>query len=133
MNRRLLFNGSSMRTSNFLIVDGVEMPTPSKMGVSYYDLVEETYTDGNGRQHIEFVRFDVRKLFVEWGYLSQEEQAIILNAGRGKGTFNVSFFDPIEQSVSTVEMYRGDRETSMYSFLEGFADFSGFSLNYVEV
>lgn len=128
-----MFNGLSMRTSNFLVRNGVELPTPSTMKVDYYDLVTDAERSLDGYNHANVVRMNVRKVMVSWNYLSQDELQLLLQRPTSF-YYPITYFDPLDGDFRTITVYNGDRSTEMLSFdfTDYVGDYTGFSLSFIE-
>jgi hypothetical protein len=102
-----------------LSIDGVAMPTPSKFNITYNDLdSEETGRSLDGNLHRDVIGVNFRTIDLEWKTMERGDLKRLLNA-LSKETFEVSYYDPINDSMTTKTMYAGNRKVDMYNYVLG--------------
>nr|DAL36749.1 MAG TPA_asm: hypothetical protein [Caudoviricetes sp.] len=112
-----------------LRINGVAVKPPKSFEVGIQDIDGETGRNANG----EMVRDRItvkRKLSCEWGAMTQEEMAQLLNSVSSL-FFEVSYPDPIN-GPSTGTFYVGDRTAPRYTFTDKFKPWSGAKFNLIE-
>lgn len=112
-----------------LKVNGVVVATPKTFEPTISDIDGETNRNVNG----DLIRDRIaikRKINLEWGPLTQEQIASLLNIVSGV-FFTVEFPDP-QLGVITKTMYVGDRTSPAYSCINGVVKWSGLKMNLIE-
>lgn len=111
-----------------LEIDNIEVVAPSKFKVSIMD-ISKAERNAKGEMHIDRIATK-RKLEVSWNALYPEQlQALLTQVSNV--FFLVSYPDPLE-GYTTKTFYVGDRNTPMYSYINGEAVWKDISMNFVE-
>lgn len=135
-----LFRNDLARTANTVVVDGVALPPTKSYKVQYYDLQTNSYRDitPNALLHKETICRDKVKLVMEWGYLSSTEAKSILGVNVDSEFTHVRFWNPLVDDFSEGNLYRGDREVTIYRAIERNdgsgkldCDYSGLTMNLI--
>ena len=112
-----------------LIIDGVELPSPTKYDLSYMDM------DKSGRTSSGLMVRDrigtKRKLELDWGVLSSSDTSKILKAVKPPFV-DVEFYDLETDQEATGVFYAGDRKSKMILFKNGAPSTKGLSFNLIE-
>lgn len=99
---------------SFLAINDYELPPP-KRGVSILvTTIVDSGRNANGAVVGQKVGRDQYKIDgLEWSWLTAEQWGKILSLLNGFFV-NVSFIDPVTNSVKTIKMYPGDRSAEPY-------------------
>lgn len=89
-----------------------------------------TGRDESGVMHIDWVRRDVRKVFLTYNYISASELAYMMNLMQGK-EFTFKFDD--QGSVKTMTAYVGESSYSYYTDQGTEKIYKDFSINVIEL
>lgn len=92
-----------------IVINGVDMPSPSQYSVSLQDIdSENTQRTETGVLQRDRVRGGVYKITVAW----QVEHSVLrtITNAISSAKFSVTFFDPTTGSYPTRSMYCGDRD-----------------------
>lgn len=117
-----------------LIINGIKLPTPSKLTLSDYDISGgKTTRNAKGVMIIEIVRSDVHKLECSWNVLHEEEYLTIRNAISGIYGLSTEYYIPEKGGRGTITTYRGDRSTPVYSYAFDKPIYKDFKLNLIEM
>ena len=93
---------------NILRVNGVTLPTPSKMEYKEADLQLDGYRDELGYIHKTTVRWGVRSIHTEWERnLTNYELTTIRNAVRGQEYITVEYYMDNGTHTGTMTAYSG--------------------------
>lgn len=117
---------------NEITVNGVALPTPSKMTCSDFDL-SEMERNSKGYMVGQIIRENVHKVECTWNRLKQNEYMTIRNAIKPKTSLNVNYFIPEENAKSDIICYVGDRTTPIYAIWDGIPVYESFSVNFIEM
>lgn len=117
----------------FLMVDGVEIKTPSSFSVQIYD---ESLPDSgrtlDGIMHKNTL-CTKRTISLAWDMPTPAEARAILNAFMTNEYFSVTYFDPQYGEVQqTKTFYVGDREAPMKQWFVGGRLWEQISFNIIE-
>lgn len=105
------------KTDHMLTIDGIAMPAPSKFNITYNDLdSEETGRSLDGNLHRDVIGTNFRTIDLEWKTMERGALKRLLNA-LSKKTFQVTYYDPIEDAKVTKTMYAGNRKVDMYNYI----------------
>lgn len=115
----------------YLSVNGVELPTPSKMLISDYD-ISEAKRNAKGYMVMDVVRHNVHKLEITWKKLTFEQYKQIRDAVQQKVYLSVTFHIPEQNKEGTLTMYVGDREVEPYSFVSNMRYYTDVPLHLIE-
>jgi hypothetical protein len=98
-----------MYTTSLFQIDGVDMPAPDS-GIPYTssNLQSSGYRDTLGILHKTTVRYDTKKVELNWGRLHAAEVKKIYDAIYGKEWFVFRFYNPLVLGMSTCTVYNGD-------------------------
>lgn len=89
-----------------------------------------TGRDESGVMHIDWVRRDVRKVYLTYNYISASELAYMMNLMQGK-EFTFKFDD--QGSVKTMTAYVGESSYSYYTDQGTEKIYKDFSINVIEL
>lgn len=122
-------------TNGYWMVNSIHLPVPGhKMKVEHDNVVgSESGRTEDGINHIDWVRRDVRKLYLTWGAMTKEELDIIVNNMQGQ-EFTFTFRD--RGVTRTMSAYSGkcsyELVTHDYMGL-GIELYANISINVVEM
>lgn len=103
--------------SNLLMIDGQQMPTPSKFNITLNDLdSEETGRSIDGNLHRDVIGTNFRTIELEWRTMTRADLKKLLNAV-SKTNFEVIYYDPIQDARIKKTMYAGNRKVDMYNYI----------------
>jgi hypothetical protein len=111
-------------------INGVQMPTPSDYQVGIQDL-SKADRNARGTMIIERIRGGVRKLEMQWKYLTKAELQQLLNAV-APVFFEVEYPDPIDGTMRTGTFYVGDRKAGAIDYRNGEIRWKDCQFNLVE-
>ncbi len=119
--------GSSAWTSIYVPKTPCKIEHSNIMGSS-------TGRDETGYMHFDWLRRDVRKVFLEYAALTGSEVANLITLMQGK-EFEFKFWDGT--AVKTMNAYCGESSYEFYSYASGYMGgekiYINFSLNVIEV
>lgn len=120
-------------TNGYWAVNGtpIYVPhTPCKIEHSNV-MGSSTGRDETGYMHFDWVRRDVRKVFLVYNALTGSEVAFLENLMQGK-TFTFTFLDGT--TVKTMEAYVGESSYEHYSYSDIYSEpvYTNFSMNVIE-
>ena len=97
------------------------LPVPkTKIGYTKEDLQLEAWRDEAGYLHKVEARRQLRRIDLEWSYLSDSEMQLITNALKSDEYFSFRYYDYTSGTSSTIlEAYSGTITYSLYSLREG--------------
>ena len=81
--------------------------------------------DETGIMHIDWVRTDVRKVFLKYNAITESELSYMMNLMQGK-EFTFKFLD--QGAVQTIDAYVGESSYEFYSYSSAYAE--GVYLNF---
>jgi hypothetical protein len=103
--------------NHMLIINGLEIPAPSKFNITYNDLdSEETGRSIDGNLHRDVIGTNFRTIDLEWKTMERDALKRLLKALSNK-TFSVTYYDPIMDDKVTKTMYAGNRKVDMYNYI----------------
>lgn len=120
--------------STVLWINGVAMPTPSKLTTSK----EPVWSSNTGRTSTGLMVGDIIcykfKLQIEWPIMSQQESATLDAAVTSNAFFSVKFVDPTESTgeFTTKTMYANAPSYPVYSYVDGYPRYTGVGINLIE-
>jgi hypothetical protein len=116
------------------IANGVKLPTPSiKPKYTEQDLQSSNTTrDLVGYLHKETIRWGVRKVELEWAYLTNEQMNLIRSATKGKEYFTFQYYSTSAGISGSFTAYTGDFTYSLYSLRKGVGEWTDVSLSFIE-
>lgn len=117
---------------NEITVNGVALPTPSKMTPSDFDL-SDMERNSKGFMVGQIIRENVHKLECTWNRIKREDYMTIRNAIAPKTNLNVNYFIPEEDAKGDIICYVGDRTTPVYAIWDGVPVYESFSVNFIEM
>jgi hypothetical protein len=117
---------------NEIVVNGVALPTPSKMTCSDFDL-SDLNRNSKGYMIGQIIRENVHKVECTWNRIKGNDYMTIRNAIASKKDLNVNYFIPEEDSKGTIICYVGDRTTPIYAIWDGVPVYENFSVNFIEM
>lgn len=118
--------------NNILVVNGVELPPPSTMKCSDYDLTDSE-RNAKGVMVMQMIRENIHKVECTWNILRPEQYMVIRNAIAQKYCLKTKYFIPDQNQKGEIITYAGDRTTPIYAFEGEQPVYKGFSLNFVEM
>ena len=88
--------------------------------------------DDSGLMHIDWVRRDVRKIFVHYNAITQTELNYVMGLMQGK-EFTFKFLD--QGSVQTINAYAGESNYEFYSYSSIYAEgvYTNFEIHVIEL
>lgn len=88
--------------------------------------------DDSGLMHIDWVRRDVRKVFVHYNAITQTELNYVMGLMQGK-EFTFKFLD--QGSVQTINAYAGESSYEFYSYSSAYAEgvYTNFEIHVIEL
>ncbi len=113
-----------------LKIDGVEMPAPVKYDVDIMNIVKAE-RNAAGDMVIDLIAVK-RKIELDLKMLNNEEISKVLKSV-APPTFDVEYFDPLENSLQTKVFYSGDRKTTGIGYRGGKLVFNNLTFNLIEV
>lgn len=90
-----------------------------------------TDRDEMGYMHIDWVRRDVRKVYLHYNLITETELAYMMNLMQGK-EFTFKFLD--QGSVQTISAYSGESNYQFYSYSSAYSEgvYKDFELHVIE-
>lgn len=101
-----------------LKVNGADMPPPSAMKVTIFDVSSAVERNASGNAVVDRVAVK-RRLDLKWAHLGADNLQLLLQAIGGNGFFTASYPDPQTGSARTMECYCGDRATGVLRMVDG--------------
>ena len=96
-----------------LIIDGVELKSPSSYSIGFQDLdSNNSFTSESGVLNRDVIDYNYLKINVKWDRLTNDECMNIYNAINGKSGFSLTYFDPRFMVLRTKRCYAGNRDGS---------------------
>lgn len=89
-----------------------------------------TGRDESGYMHIDWVRRDVRKVYLTYKAITGTELAYMMNLMQGK-EFSFTFLQ--DNVVQTINAYVGECSYESYSYVIGDMVYTNFSINVIEL
>lgn len=89
-----------------------------------------TGRDETGVMHIDWLRRDVRKVFLKYGALSASELAYMINLMQGQ-EFTFTFFD--QGTTKTFNGYVGESTYELYSYADGEPIYTDVEIHVIEM
>lgn len=89
-----------------------------------------TGRDESGYMHIDWVRRDVRKVYLTYKAITGTELAYMMNLMQGK-EFSFTFLQ--DNVVQTINAYVGECSYESYSYVIGDRVYTNFSINVIEL
>lgn len=123
---------AKMDTEGKWMVDSSHIYVPSTpLKVEHSNIAgSSTGRDETGIMHIDWVRRDVRKVFLTYNYISASELAYMMNLMQGK-EFTFKFDD--QGSVETMNAYVGESSYEFYTYSGSQIIYHNFSINVIEL
>jgi len=115
-----------------LSINGATMPLPKSYNWTVQDIDGKSTRNAAGTMNRDRITSKI-KLVIEWGPLSVEDCAKILQAVQGV-FFDVTYLDAAAGAMVTKKFYVGDRTTPAYSWNTGLKKYawSGLSFDLIE-
>ena len=108
-----------MASNNLIRIGGANIPAPSKFNITYNDLdSNETGRSMDGNLHRDVIGKNFRTIDLEWKYMTRSQLKALLNAV-SRTNFDVTYYDPINDTMTTKLMYAGNRKVDMYNYILG--------------
>lgn len=91
-----------------------------------------TGRDETGIMHIDWVRTDVRKVFLKYNAITETELAYMMNLMQGK-EFTFKFLD--QGAVQTISAYVGESNYEFYSYSSAYSEgvYTNFEIHVIEL
>lgn len=88
--------------------------------------------DETGIMHIDWVRTDVRKVFLKYNAITESELSYMMNLMQGK-EFTFKFLD--QGAVQTIDAYVGESSYEFYSYSSAYAEgvYVNFGIHVIEL
>ena len=118
-----------------LLIDNVEMPTPSTFKIGLNDLdSNEAGRDISGNLHRDVIGMNFRTIELSWKTMTRPDLQKLLKAV-SKESFKVTYRDPIQDKMITKTMYAGDRKIDMYNYIidKGQPLWTDITMNFVQL
>jgi hypothetical protein len=112
-----------------LVINGVEMPTPSGYIVSKQDIVKAE-RNARGTMIKEMIA-QKDKIDLAWIYLSAADTAKVLTAVSAN-FFNVTYLEPQSNTNKTKTFYAGDRSAPAMDFINGIMRYKDIKFSIIE-
>lgn len=118
--------------NGYWAVDGVPIYVPATpCKIDHSNIAgSSTGRDESGVMHIDWVRRDVRKVYLTYGALTGAELDYLLSLMQGK-EFSFTFLDG--DDVRTMQAYVGESSYESYSYALGDRIYTKFSMNVIEL
>lgn len=113
-----------------LQINGVAIATPKTFSVTVSDLDGETNRNAKG----DLIRDRIavkRKLSCEWPPLTMGEISTLLQAVKDV-YFSVTYPDPMDGATVTKTVYVGDRQSPVYSNINGVTMWESLKMDFIE-
>ncbi|WP_235886037.1 DUF6711 family protein [Paenibacillus cymbidii] len=112
-----------------LIINGVDMPTPSAMTPGEEDIGK---WDRNARgTMIGEIVATKAKFELSWSFLTAEQLSQLLNAIKPT-FFNVTYTDPVDNLLRTALFYKGGRSMPVMDYRNGAPRYKDVKFNIIE-
>ncbi len=125
---------NTLDTQGYWMVDSSHIYIPSTPCKVEHSNVAGSSTgrDESGVMHIDWVRRDVRKVFLTYNAITETEVAYLQNLMQGK-EFTFKFLD--QGSVQTINAYVGESSYEFYSYSSFYNEgvYTKFSMNVIEM
>lgn len=125
---------NKLDTANKWMVDSDEIYIPSTpCKVEHSNVTgESTGRDETGIMHIDWVRTDVRKVYLHYNAITETELAYMMSRMQGK-EFSFKFLD--QGSVQTMNAYVGESSYEFYSYSTLYAEgvYTNFEIHVIEM
>lgn len=125
---------NKLDTANKWMVDSDEIYIPSTpCKVEHSNVTgESTGRDETGIMHIDWVRTDVRKVYLHYNAITETELAYMMSRMQGK-EFSFKFLD--QGSVQTMSAYVGESSYEFYSYSTLYAEgvYTNFEIHVIEM
>lgn len=125
---------NKLDTASKWMVDSYEIYIPSTpCKVEHSNVTgESTGRDETGLMHIDWVRRDVRKVFLHYNAITETELAYMMSKMQGK-EFSFKFLD--QGSVQTINAYVGESSYEFYSYSNFYAEgvYINFDIHVIEM
>jgi len=92
-----------------LMIDHVEMPSPSAMKVTVFDVTDGAQISAAGTAIMDTLG-QKQRVYLKWHGLSQAEIQKILRAVGENTFFEAAYPDPVTGEVRSIQCYVSDRE-----------------------
>lgn len=116
----------------YLAINNVEMPVPSTLTPSSYDIVDASRND-RGDMLIDYIATK-EKLSCSWDLLYDSERAKIINAIKSPQniSFNVTFFS-VNGGIKTLKCYKGDISAGIKIIKNGVPYWGGLKVDFIQM
>lgn len=125
---------NKLDTANKWMVDSDEIYIPSTpCKVEHSNVTgESTGRDETGIMHIDWVRTDVRKVYLHYNAITETELAYMMSRMQGK-EFSFKFLD--QGSVQTMSAHVGESSYEFYSYSTLYAEgvYTNFEIHVIEM
>ena len=124
---------NKLDTAGKWMVDSDEIYIPSTpCKVEHSNVTgESTGRDETGIMHIDWVRTDVRKVYLHYNAITETELAYMMSRMQGK-EFSFKFLD--QGSVQTMNAYVGESSYEFYSYSSAYSEgvYTNFEIHVIE-
>lgn len=125
---------NKLDTDGYWMVDSTHIYIPSTpCKVEHSNITgESTGRDETGLMHIDWVRRDVRKVYLHYNAITETELATMMSLMQGK-EFTFKFID--QGTVQTIDAYVGESSYEFYSYSALYAEgvYTNFELHVIEL
>ena len=130
----MALNINKLDTQSEWMVDSYEIYIPSTPCKIEHSNVagESTGRDESGVMHIDWVRRDVRKVYLHYNAITETELAYMMGKMQGK-EFSFKFLD--QGSVQTMNAYVGESSYEFYSYSSAYSEgvYTNFDIHVIEL
>lgn len=122
-------------TVSELYVDGVQLPTPAKDGITFSS--NKIWSSNTGRlEQSGLIAGTIvcikRKLEIKWNHLSWDQVSAIESAVSTLVPFHTLTFTDLHGTTTTMSVYFGDPKYTQYSWAAGMQWFDDVSVSAIE-
>lgn len=114
-----------------LLVNGFEMPAPSSMKVTVFDVSSTADRNASGNVVIDRVGTK-RKIELSWSHLSGSDLSRLLTAVGTDVFFTAEYPDPVTGGMKSIVCYAGDRSTGVLRVIGGEPVWTKIEMNWIE-
>ena len=114
-----------------LLVNGVEVASPSEMRVSVYDVASAADRNAKGDVVIDRVAVK-RKLELKWAHLSAAQMSALLAAVGDEAFFQATYPDPATGAARMMTCYAGERAAAVLRVEDGQPVWKDLTMEWIE-
>lgn len=109
------------------------LPTPKyKIGYTKQSLELEAWRDEAGELHVVEARRKLRRVDMEWSYLTATQMQLIENAVKSEKFFTFNFYDYTAGDLTSMTAYSGDITYTLYSLRNGVGEYTDVKVPIIE-